>query len=305
MTFIGVASNGFLVAFILGVTGLLLGLIWQWRQQLQQQQRQLIRYVFNAQGRWQSASETPSILVKVGMLYPITDKETKRLTQMLEHGGIYSHGALARLCASKLLMGIGAMLVAFFWQLSQPQPLGYLTLTYVLVGYVLGSNLPEYILRHLGKKAKAQQQQVVPDAIDLMVISIEAGLSLERATEKVGFYLNSVEPRLAAQFLRTHSEMKMVGDHAQCIKKLAWRTGLTELSRLGNTLAMAQKYGAPLAETMRSISSDARQMRKMSLEEQAGRLPGRITLIQMLFIMLPLLVLIIAPTMNLLLDSLS
>lgn len=67
---------------------------------------------------------------------------------------------------------------------------------------------------------------------------------------------------------------------------------------------MAQRYGSPLAETMRNISQDARQMRKMALQEQAGKLPGRITLIQMAFIMLPLLVLIIAPTLNVLLESL-
>lgn len=146
---------------------------------------------------------------------------------------------------------------------------------------------------------------MVPDAIDLLVISIEAGLSLERALEKVGVYLLDVEPMLARQFLRTHAEIQVIGEPAECLKTLAWRTGLTELERLASTLAMAQRYGSPLAETMRTISSDARQMRKLALQEQAGKLPGRITLIQMAFIMLPLLVLIITPTMNLLLESLQ
>jgi len=216
---------------------------------------------------------------------------------MLEHAGISGSSVLLTVLGTKLFLGLISAVLGLIWQAVEGELMGAYTVMVVLIGYVLGSNLPEYWLR--------RQAQAVPDAIDLMVISVEAGLSLERALEKVGLYLLDVEPMLARQMLRTYAEIQVRGEPAQCLKKLAWRTGLRELERLANTLAMAERYGSPLAETMRTISNDARQSRKMSLQEQAGKLPGRITLIQMALIMLPLMVLIVAPTMNLLLESLK
>lgn len=245
-----------------------------------------------------------SVFELIGKLYPVSVSERQRLQQLLEQAGIHATSALDRVRSAKLLLGITAALSVMLWQWLEGELFSAFALMLILVGYVLASNFPEYWLRRQANKAKNRQQQVVPDAIDLMVISIEAGLSLERTLEKVGAYLLDIEPMLAKQFLRTYAEIKVLGDPAQCLNKLAWRTGLPELARLANTLAMAQRYGSPLAETMRTISTDARQMRKMSLQEQAGKLPGRVTLIQMAFIMLPLLVLIITPTMNLLLESL-
>ncbi|HEH9403795.1 TPA: Flp fimbrial biogenesis protein FlpH, partial [Aeromonas bestiarum] len=183
-------------------------------------------------------------------------------------------------------------------------PADGVTLMWVLVAYVVGAGVPERWLQWRARKVKAAQQKVVPDAIDLLVISVEAGLALDRALLRVGHYLGALEPGLACQFLRTHAEIQMRGDQAGCLARLAWRTGLPELDRLANTLQMAQQYGSPLAETMRTISQEARQMRRLALEEQAGSLPGKITLIQMALIMLPMLVLIIAPTLNLLINSL-
>lgn len=240
----------------------------------------------------------------LGVLYPVSEREKQRLVQMLEHAGVYSQTALNSTLGAKLFLGLITASFALLWRGSQYELMSSMTVMAILVSYVVGSNLPEYWLNRLTKQALQKQQQVIPDAIDLMVISVEAGLSLERALEKVGNYLIDVEPMLANQFLRTHAEIQVRGESAECLKNLAWRTGLQELDRLASTIAMAERYGSPLAETMRTISDDARQMRKMALQEQAGKLPSRITLIQMALIMLPLLVLIVAPTLNLLLESL-
>ncbi|TNI16283.1 Flp fimbrial biogenesis protein FlpH, partial [Aeromonas salmonicida] len=208
-----------------------------------------------------------------------------------------------RLRGAKLWGGLGGALAALLWRLLAAPADGF-TLMWVLVAYVVGAGVPERWLQWRARKVKSAQQKVVPDAIDLLVISVEAGLALDRALLRVGHYLGALEPGLARQFLRTHAEIQMRGDQASCLARLAWRTGLPELDRLANTLQMAQQYGSPLAETMRTISQEARQMRRLALEEQAGSLPGKITLIQMALIMLPMLVLIIAPTLNLLINSL-
>lgn len=287
------------VIFILFVSVLLV-------QQLQHKniKKQCQRYLF-------SYIEIPELksknsgFSKIGLLYPVSKKEAQRLLQRLEQAGFYQLNALNQVRTAKLFSGLSSALLTLLWQLSKTPEVGAMTVMFVLVFYVIGSNIPEYWLKRAATKARQAQQQVVPDAIDLLVIGVEAGLSLDRSIEKVGHYLRHIEPGLATHFLRTHAEMIVIGDQAECMKKLGWRSGLEELKRLASTLVMAQKYGSPLADTMRTISEDARLLRKISLEEQAGKLPGRITLIQMAFIMLPLLVLIIAPTMNLLLDSLK
>lgn len=289
-----------------GVVGMFV-LVWLFLSQQSQSRWQLqcARYLKLSDDNAIVERSSSSFLVGLGVLYPVSEKEKSRLQQMLEHAGIASSKALNTVRGAKLFLGLFSAGAALVWQAVQGELVDAYTLMMTLIGYVVGSNLPEYWLRRQAMQAQQKQQQVVPDAIDLMVISVEAGLSLERALEKVGRYLLDVEPMLARQMLRTHAEIQVRGESAQCLKKLAWRTGLKELERLASTLAMAERYGSPLAETMRTISSDARQLRKMVLQEQVGKLPGRITLIQMAFIMLPLMVLIVAPTMNLLLESLK
>ncbi|MDM5069655.1 type II secretion system F family protein [Aeromonas salmonicida] len=272
---------------------------WHCYRQQQQWQAQSHRYGPVRQRR----DAARDWLAWCGRGYPVGPREQARLQQLLAQAGIFSRHGFDRLRAAKLLGGLGGALAALLWRLLAAPADGF-TLMWVLVAYVVGAGVPERWLQWRARKVKSAQQKVVPDAIDLLVISVEAGLALDRALLRVGHYLGALEPGLARQFLRTHAEIQMRGDQASCLARLAWRTGLPELDRLANTLQMAQQYGSPLAETMRTISQKARQMRRLALEEQAGSLPGKITLIQMALIMLPMLVLIIAPTLNLLINSL-
>ncbi|WP_330540643.1 Flp fimbrial biogenesis protein FlpH [Aeromonas hydrophila] len=272
---------------------------WHGYRQRQQWLAQSRRYGPPRQGR----EVARDWLAWCGRGYPVGAREQARLQQLLAQAGIFSRHGFDRLRAAKLLGGLGGAMAVLLWRLLVAPADGF-TLMWVLVAYVVGAGVPERWLQWRARKVKAAQQKVVPDAIDLLVISVEAGLALDRALLRVGHYLGALEPDLARQFLRTHAEIQMRGDQAGCLARLAWRTGLPELDRLANTLQMAQQYGSPLAETMRTISQEARQMRRLVLEEQAGSLPGKITLIQMALIMLPMLVLIIAPTLNLLINSL-
>jgi tight adherence protein C len=272
-----------------------------WHSYRQQQQWQAQSHRYGPVRQCRDAAR--DWLAWCGRGYPVGAREQARLQQLLAQAGIFSRHGFDRLRAAKLLGGLGGVLAALLWRLLAAPADGF-TLMWVLVAYVVGAGVPERWLQWRARKVKSAQQKVVPDAIDLLVISVEAGLALDRALLRVGHYLGALEPGLARQFLRTHAEIQMRGDQASCLARLAWRTGLPELDRLANTLQMAQQYGSPLAETMRTISQEARQMRRLALEEQAGSLPGKITLIQMALIMLPMLVLIIAPTLNLLINSL-
>ncbi|MBD8513459.1 MULTISPECIES: type II secretion system F family protein [Photobacterium] len=296
-----ISSSLILAIALLWLVVVSCALLWYQQRQHARWAVQRVRYCMENVS--EKSAERQHWLARIGRRYPASAAEKQRLLKMLAQAGIDSDDGVARVCGAKCLSGMAAVVVALVWRWQGE--LTAMLLMALLFAYVLGANLPEYWLRRRSLRVREQQRRAVPDAIDMLVITVEAGLSLDRALERVGRYLQASEPRLAEQFLRTHAEVQVMGDPAQCMKKLAWRTGLPELERLASTLAMAQRYGSPLADTMRTISKEARQMRKIALEEQAGKLPGRITLIQMGFIMLPLLVLIIAPTLNLLIESLS
>ncbi len=236
----------------------------------------------------------------------ITAKENARLTRLLANAGFHKQNALSYLLFSKLFCGfvvIGGLLSR---QILQGAELfSMMSLTWVLIGYVFGANLPEWWLKINANRNCRLLRQATPDAIDLLVLCVESGLSLNRAFERVARYLQQQNSPMAEQFRITSAELEMLSDRSQALNNLSWRTGVPELHTLSNTLQMAERYGSPLADTLRNISEDARRQRALALEEEAGKLPGKITLIQMALIMLPMLVMIIAPIMSQLLSSLA
>ncbi|WP_309136776.1 type II secretion system F family protein [Vibrio vulnificus] len=137
------------------------------------------------------------------------------------------------------------------------------------------------------------------------MLCVESGLSLNRAFERVARYLQEQHAPMAEQFRVTSAELDLLNDRTQALNNLSWRTGIPELHTLATTLTMADKYGSPLADTLRQISEDARRQRALDIEERAGKLPGKITLIQMTMIMLPMLVMVISPILSQLLTSLA
>lgn len=236
----------------------------------------------------------------------ITSKEQQRLLRLLANAGFHHKPALVWLLGSKLGSGLLLSVVLLLRQWLNEAPLiSMWSLTLCLVGYVAGANLPEWWLNLNADRNRKLLKQATPDAIDLLVLCVESGLSLNRAFLRVSHYLSMQASPMAEQFRITAAELDMLNDRHQALANLSWRTGVPELHTLASTLQMAEKYGSPLTDTLRQISDDARRQRGLYIEEVAGRLPGKITLIQMGLIMLPMLVMIVAPILSQLLASLA
>lgn len=292
--------NESLVIFVFaGLNLLFIGLLmFQKTRHGNLSKRQLARYV--------SRKDVPSKHSAQWLLALITGKERERLSRLLANAGILGEQSLAWLLAIKMVCGVVLAGLAVLHQISNGQPiLSMWCLTLVLVGYVLGANLPEWWLKMNADRHRKQLQLATPDAIDLLVLCVESGLSLNKAFNRVAHYLSMQGSPIAEQFRVTAAELDVLNDRHHALANLSWRTGVSELHTLASTLQMADKYGSPLATTLRQISDDARRQRALNLEEQAGKLPGKITLIQMAMIMLPMLVMIVAPVLHQLLTSLA
>jgi tight adherence protein C len=136
----------------------------------------------------------------------------------------------------------------------------------------------------------------MPDALDLLVVCAEAGLSLNQAIEEISRQLRMSNKDVADEFTTTSAEMRVLPDFGQALDNLVERTGLDELRGLIATLKQSMKFGTPLAESLRIIAGEMRAARHARIEERAARLPVLLAIPMMLFI-LPCLLMVVGTPM--------
>ena len=163
----------------------------------------------------------------------------------------------------------------------------------VLGGAGLGAFVPELILRGRAGERQKKINTSLPDALDLLVICAEAGLSLDVAIDRVARELGGAAPELADELDLLAAELRLLPERQTALDNFAARTDLPAVRSLVATLAQAQKYGTSLAQSMRVISAEVRQQRMLSVEERAARIPAMISVPLILFI-LPAIFLVVA-----------
>ena len=157
---------------------------------------------------------------------------------------------------------------------------------------MFGWRLPDFILGHMIKRRRLRLEAGMPDALDLMVICAEAGLSLNQAIEVISRELQGSHKDVAYEFATTSAEMRVLADIGQALDNLVKRTGLPDLRSLIATLKQSLKFGTPLAESLRTIAAEMRATRQARYEARAARLPVLLAIPMMMFI-LPCLLMIV------------
>ena len=213
--------------------------------------------------------------------------EQQRLLSALAAAGIRRRGSLALLITIKVCSAVAG--AAAFWALVEWQQVlaDYTTfLVAVLVGgLMLGWRLPEFVVSRMAARRRVKIEQGLPDALDLLVICAEAGLSLDQAIEEVAGELATANSAVAEEFALTAAEMRVLSDRAQALQNLVTRTRVTSLYGVAATLTQAIRFGTPLAESMRIIAGELRNARLARIEERAARLPVLLAMPLMAFIL--------------------
>jgi tight adherence protein C len=233
--------------------------------------------------------------------------EQQRLLGSLAKAGFRQESGLARLVASKLgsaLVVAGLILALLQWR---GLLVGQTTFRVILVAaaMLLGWRLPDTVLSRLAARRRRELEAGIPDALDLMVIAAEAGLSLDQSVEEVARNLRVSSPATAEEFEITAAEMRVLPSRAEALENLVKRTGLTALRSITATLSQAIRFGTPLAESLRVIAAEMRNERIARLEERAARLPVLLAIPMMLFILPSLLIVIGTPVGLRIFDSLT
>ena len=160
----------------------------------------------------------------------------------------------------------------------------------------LGMHIPNLFLKNKIKRRQVSIKRAFPDALDLLLICVESGMSIEAAFRKVSEEVGSQSVALAEEFTLTTAELSYLPDRKQAYENLALRTGLEGVKAVCLALQQSERYGTPLATTLRVLAQENRDMRMSEAEKKAAGLPPKLTVPMILFFLPVLFVVILGPT---------
>jgi tight adherence protein C len=164
----------------------------------------------------------------------------------------------------------------------------------ILVAYA-GFYAPILYVNNRAAKRKQSIQQAWPDALDLMLICVESGMSVEAAMRRVADEIGSQSVALAEEFVLTNAELSYLQERKQAYENLAARTGLESVKSVSQALVQAERYGTPVAHALRVLASESRDMRMNAAEKKAAALPPKLTVPMILFFLPVLFAIILGP----------
>ena len=243
----------------------------------------------------QAADRVRSILSQFRMLQ---DDQIKKTQTKLMQAGIRTKDLAFFIIFARFVLPVvlGITAVVMLYVLGfEPQWSAlrrYMTVAGVLIGSYKAPDI--WLKNKVGKRSNAIRKGL-PDALDLLVICAEAGLTVDAAFGRVSKELGKAYPELGDEFGLTAIELGFLNERRQAFENLAQRVDLEAVRGVVTTMIQTEKYGTPLASALRVLSAEFRHQRMMRAEEKAARLPAIMTVPLILFILPTLFVVILGP----------
>ena len=187
-----------------------------------------------------------------------------------------------------MVLGLPVVLLGFYWLVGASPSIMRLYLS-VMIAAALGLYIPNLFIR---ARASSRQKDIIngfPDALDLMLVCVEAGLGLEAAFARVGMEMTTSHPRLAEQLGAVVLELRAGRSREDALRRMADRAGADEIRAFATLLIQSTKLGSSIAQTLRIYASEMRERRRMRAEEKAHRLPVLLS-IPLVACMLPVMI---------------
>jgi tight adherence protein C len=220
------------------------------------------------------------------------------LRKKLGQAGIYSSSAMRMMIGCKVMLLVAGVATGYLVGLSLDNLMLGLS-----VGGLIGYLLPTMWLANRIKSNKRSLQLSLPDALDLMVVCIEAGLTVDLAMQRVGEELGLAHPALAREFGITHMETRVGLSRAEALKNLAQRTQSDALKSLAAMLIQADRFGTSIAKALRIHADTLRVQRQQQAEEMAARASVKMSFPLVLFIFPATFLILLGPIVLSLLDN--
>jgi tight adherence protein C len=235
------------------------------------------------------------IIVERFNLQKLFDAEEMR--EKLRMAGLRGQAPLFTFLFFRLVMPVIVFLAALFY-LFVVNDFGRPPLVRLLIaggGGYLGFFLPNLFIANRIQKRQQLLSRAFPDALDLLLICVESGMSIEAAFAKVADEIGSQCIELAEELMLTTAELSYIQDRRQAYENFGKRTGLSGIKAVATTLIQAERYGTPLGQALRVMAQENRDMRMQAAEKKAAGLPPKLTVPMILFFLPVLFVVILGP----------
>jgi tight adherence protein C len=243
----------------------------------------------------------------LGSLKMLQDEQVEKAQKKLMQAGIRSKDLAFVVIFARLVLPIviGTTVILGVYVLEWFPEWGAVKRYALVAATLIGSyKAPDLWLRNKIKKRSNAVRKGLPDALDLLVICAEAGLTVDAAFNRVARELGKAYPELGDEFALTSIELGFLTDRRSAFENLATRIDLDAVRGVVTTMIQTEKYGTPLASALRVLAAEFRNERMMRAEEKAARLPAIMTVPLILFILPVLFIVILGPASCALSDNL-
>ncbi len=234
-------------------------------------------------------------LPKMGeALLPESEEKRTRLQAKLIHAGYYGRQAMVYYLGTKMLLMIGPACLGFMVGLTGVMRLFDAVVYFGLFG-MLGIIVPPLWLRHCRMKRQTNFRRALPDALDVLVICLEGGLSLLAGFRRVSGELRTAHPGLAKELNIVQREIQLGRSTGDALRQFADRADLEELRSLASVIIQAEKYGASLVKALR-VHADSLRIKRLQYAEEMGQKAGiKVLFPTLLFIFPGIFIVVVGP----------
>jgi tight adherence protein C len=260
----------------------------EYRDRLRQAQRESFTKKGAAKLRASSAQGALKQIVENLKLFEVFDAADARKKLMMAgfRGPRPVFVFMAARIGMPFVMAIGTGVYVYLFNGFGLDSFGRLLVTFF--AFFSGFYVPNLYITNIVKKRQQKIQLAWPDALDLLLICVESGMSIEAALQKVSEEVGPNAPELAEELGLTTAELSYLQERKQAYQNLAERTGLDGVKGVTTALIQSEKYGTPLGQSLRVMAQESRDMRMQEAEKKAAALPPKLT-VPMIGFFLPVL----------------
>ena len=235
-----------------------------------------------------------------GFLEPQDEETMTAARLMMLRAGYKAKNAVRMFHFAQLVLGIGLLLLGVIYTMianAQAEVTTQFMMMSTIGPGAAGYYLPKYWVERRLQKRKEEIIAGFPDALDLMLVCIEAGQSLDQSINRIAVESRAGYPALAEEFDMVAQQVKAGKERVQVMKDMSERVGVADVASFVTTLVQSASFGTSIADALRVYSIEMRDKRVMRAEEKANTLPTKLTLGTMMFCLPPLLVILIGPSL--------
>ncbi len=228
----------------------------------------------------------------------LQDSQLKLAQQKLAQAGYRNKEWAVAVIFGRMVLPVVLGLVAVilvYWTNTFPEWGSFKRFMLFAAAVLIGYKAPDIFLSNQITKRTNAIRKGLPDALDLLVICAEAGLTVDAAFNRVARELGRAYPELGDEFTLTAIELSFLTERRQAFENFAYRVNLDAVRGVVTTMIQTERYGTPLASALRVLSAEFRNERMMRAEEKAARLPAIMTIPLILFILPVLFIVILGP----------